>query len=162
MVSPQNPLKQKSELMPNNIRYKWATMALENTPDIKASDFEFSLSLPSFTYNTLTKLKEKHTDCEFYLIIGADNWAIFDKWFKAKEIINNFKIIIYPRNGYTINKEDIKNKNITYVEAPLYNVSSTEIRQKIANNENIENLLPHNITKDVELQFKKYFSKKQI
>lgn len=99
MISPQNPLKEKKDLMPDQLRLKWATDALKGEKDIKASDFEFNLSKPSYTYNTLTKLKEKYTHYSFSLIIGADNWLIFNKWFKYQEILNNFNIIIYPNKN---------------------------------------------------------------
>ena len=78
MVSPQNPLKQQADLLDDNLRLELAQKALEGVEGVCASDYEFHLPKPSYTWNTLHQLSEDYPDCEFFLLIGGDNWAHFE------------------------------------------------------------------------------------
>ena len=75
MVSPLNPLKrnQQTELLHHSVRFEMAQLALENESQIKASDFETHLPLPSYTINTLRALQTAYPDHEFVLLVGEDN-----------------------------------------------------------------------------------------
>ncbi len=132
LLSPLNPLKQNPEnLLPDDVRYEMLRLACENVDFIEASDAELSMPRPSYTINTLRKLAEQYPDTDFKLIIGADNWLIFDKWRSADEIIRNFGVIVYPRPGYAIN--ETKKSGVEFSQAPMFDISSTFIRQFIAN-----------------------------
>lgn len=76
MVSPQNPLKQNVNLLPEDVRLKMAQVAVQTYPDIRVSDFEFGLPRPSYTWNTLQLLSAQYPNHTFSLIIGSDNWRI--------------------------------------------------------------------------------------
>lgn len=131
MVSPQNPLKSHTGLVDDNDRLGMVQLALENERGMKACDYEFMLPRPSYTWNTLNALQKDFPNDTFVLLIGADNWCAIDKWAHHNEIIDNYKIMIYPRNGYLVD-EALLPKTVSMVNTPLYNVSSTMIRQKIA------------------------------
>ncbi|MDE6291491.1 MAG: nicotinate-nicotinamide nucleotide adenylyltransferase, partial [Muribaculaceae bacterium] len=73
MVSPLNPLKPQGYVATDEERLTMARLAVDDIAGIKVSDFEFSLPIPSYTYNTLSKLKEAYPDIDFRLIIGGDN-----------------------------------------------------------------------------------------
>lgn len=141
LVSPQNPLKKNSDLLDEGFRFHLAKIAVKNEEHIFASDFEFHLSRPSYTWNTLNALSETYPDQEFLLTIGADNWLIFDKWAHYKEIINKYQIIIYPREGFSIDTETLPD-TIHYINAPLYPYSSTEIREAY---QTLKNMLNKNV-----------------
>lgn len=141
MVSPHNPLKQQADLMPDDERYKAVYRAVSNMPHVKASDFEFHLAKPSYTYITLRKLCQTYPNDEFVIIIGADNWACFDKWKEYEEILSNYKIIIYPREGYEIDTKTLP-PSVTYLNLPLYNISSTQIRHMIKQGQDISKYIP--------------------
>lgn len=134
MVSPQNPLKVNASLAADEFRLDIAHQALKELHlPIKVSDFEFHLERPSFTWKTLAALKKKYPQEDFSLIIGGDNWEIFDKWAHWEEILTNYPIIVYPREGTTI----IPRKSFpspSVLNAPLFPFSSTEIRKALADN----------------------------
>ena len=75
MVSPQNPLKQESDLLADELRFAMACKALKGTEGIKAYDYEMHLPKPSYTWTTLQLLQKDYPDYTFKLLIGGDNWA---------------------------------------------------------------------------------------
>ena len=87
LVSPHNPLKPANDLLPDAIRYQWVAKSIEGVSGLVASDFEFALPQPSYTYNTLTQLTATYPQNQFTLLIGADNWQVFHKWFRAEDIL---------------------------------------------------------------------------
>ena len=152
MVSPNNPLKPANLLAPAGERLAAVREAVKDIPHVKASDFEFSLSRPSYTANTLRELQKAYPDTEFTLIIGEDNIAIFDRWREYEFILANFRIFVYPRrenlsdedltakrsnspqNGLTTQwSNSVAVKEIRYLSgAPLFDISSTQIRNQQA------------------------------
>ncbi|MCD8265743.1 MAG: nicotinate (nicotinamide) nucleotide adenylyltransferase, partial [Prevotellaceae bacterium] len=100
MVSPLNPFKQGSmELLPDQVRLRLATLAVEGEPRIKVSDLETRLPQPSYMAVTLQRLRESFPRHEFTLVIGSDNWPRFPDWHKSEEILSHHHIIICPRPG---------------------------------------------------------------
>ena len=148
LVSPHNPLKPANDLLPDAIRYQWVAKSIEGMSGLVASDFELALPQPSYTYNTLTQLTATYPQNEFTLLIGADNWQVFHKWFKAEDIINNYRIAIYPRPGSGAIATPLP-PNVQVIDAPLIDISSTMIRQKIRNHEDISHLVPKVIQQEV-------------
>lgn len=140
LISPQNPFKQNQTLLDDSMRLKLVKAAIEGYPHFHASDFEFNLPKPSYTVTTLNKLSETYLDRNFYLIIGADNWAAFDRWKSPEEIISRHHILIYPRLGYEINTESLPH-NVQAVDTPLIEVSSTFIRESIAQGKDVRYFL---------------------
>lgn len=145
MVSPMNPLKQgNSDLLPDALRLELATMALEDEPGLSACDFEFHLPKPSYTWNTLQSLSKAFPERQFMLVIGADNWELFPRWYRHDDIIANYPIVVYPRQGTTIDPDALPD-GVTLVDMPLYHVSSTEIRDRVKEGKSIRNLVPAKI-----------------
>lgn len=140
LITPQNPFKQEQTLLDNHLRMKMVEAAIAGYPRFKASDFEFTLPRPSYTVTTLQKLSETYPDREFVLIIGADNWAAFDKWKYPEEILRNHRILVYPRPGYEINPHELP-PQVKAVNTPLLEISSTFIRESIASGKDIRYFL---------------------
>lgn len=140
MVSPQNPFKaHATDLLADHLRLEMVRKAVENEPQLKASDYEFLLPKPSYTWNTLQALSADYPDTEFTLLIGGDNWAAFDKWYRSADILARYPIVVYPRQGsHTGNVPE----GVTIVETPLLDISSTEIRQRIREGNSIKGMVP--------------------
>lgn len=139
MVSPQNPLKQQDDLLDDHLRFELAQKALADVEGIKASDYEFRLPKPSYTWHTLQHLCKDFPNREFTLIIGGDNWAHFQRWYHWKDILRHHQVVVYPREGQA-----------GTIQAELLPVSSTEIREKVKQGESIEGLVPSAIMDDVK------------
>jgi nicotinate-nucleotide adenylyltransferase len=135
LVSPQNPFKVNADLLDDEMRLHLARVAVADVPGVEVCDREFSLPRPSYMYNTLKALSKEHPDREFVLVIGADNWERFPDWYRSKAILSNYRIIIYPRPGYVLQKVPRK---VTVADTPLLDISSTDIRRRIANDPNYD------------------------
>ena len=140
MVSPQNPLKQSSDLIDDNLRMQMARLAVEGQEGIIASDYEMHLPKPSYTWNTLQSLSKDYPDREFVLLMGGDNWALFDKWYHYEDILKNYSIVVYPRRDSLRNFGETLYAQI--VEAELLDISSTEIRERIKAGKGIRRMVP--------------------
>ena len=145
VVTPQNPIKQTADLLPENIRFDMARTALINYNKISVSDFEFNLPRPSYTINTLEELRKRYTEHTFSLIIGADNWKSFNRWKDSDKLINEFDVYVYPRLNYTIEVPEENNQNIKILDSPIVEVSSTFIRESIKQGKNIQAFVPESV-----------------
>lgn len=147
MVSPQNPLKESPELINENIRLEMVRAALSDEPRLVASDYEFSLPRPSYTWNTLTSLTGDFPHIAFSLLIGGDNWECFPKWYRGNDIIANYPVIVYPRCGgclATYSHAAVRHENtgnVTFADTPLFDISSTEVRRRIAGGKSIRGMV---------------------
>ena len=152
VVSPQNPLKTQASLLNDRKRLDMTRRALEPYPELVASNYEFALPRPSYMWHTLQSLSARYPDREFTLIIGADNWACFDRWYHADDILRTYRIAVYPRRGDTIRQADLPD-NVMLLDTELIDISSTEIRQRIAEGLPIDSLVPERIEKKIRREY---------
>ena len=138
IVSPQNPLKSATELAPEFSRYEMCEMACASSryPEkIKVSAVEFVLEKPSYTINTLRYLRENFgSDMEFSLLLGADNIECFDRWRNYEEILSDYRLLVYPREGYSVEK--FADRITLLSDAPLFDYAATDIRTEITEGKN--------------------------
>ena len=149
MVSPQNPLKQAQDLLGENERYEMVKLALESQEKVlMASNYEFHLERPSYTWKTLRALKLDFPQHEFSLIIGGDNWVRFPRWAHSEEILANHHIYIYPREDSDINEASLP-QNVHLVHTPKINITSTMLREMIKNGKDITPFVPDAVAKAI-------------
>jgi nicotinate-nucleotide adenylyltransferase len=141
VVSPQNPHKEKASLIQSRTRLEMVRVAIGKFPNMRISDVEFYLPQPSFTINTLVHLEEKFPEYEFCLIMGMDNLQSFKKWRAWETILENYKLLVYPRPGFDV-AELAEHKNVELVDAPLMEISSSFIRKSLKSKKNIRFFLP--------------------
>lgn len=149
MVSPLNPLKQNDIIKANNLRLNLLRKAIAYNPKLIASDYEFNLPKPSYTWNTLQHLKHDFPNNKFTILIGEDNWDLFDRWYKSKEILSNYEIVIYPRTKTKASLTKLP-KKVSVLNSAYIDVSSTEIRNLVNKNLPINDLVPEIIIDDVK------------
>lgn len=158
IVSPQSPFKEYMKVESGMERFLAAKTAVARHPELKVfvDDIELHLPAPQYTIRTLDALKAREPENDFTLVIGADNLCDIDKWKDFRRILTEYGVIVYPRKGYdmTAIKERLMteeyeglsisgcrempgNDNSRFrielmEDAPLVNISSTEIRAGIA------------------------------
>ena len=142
IVSPRNPLKEQSELIDENLRLKMLQLATGDKDYLVASDIEFDLPKPSYTIKTLKTLSEIFPEDDFILLIGSDNMQIFDQWKDYQTILDDYSVLVYPREGYPYDEyEEMYPEMQILEEAPFFDVSSTQIRELIKNNQDVSHWL---------------------
>lgn len=141
IVSPQNPLKESKNLANARQRLEMMKLAVSAEPRFKVSDVEFSMPEPSYTIDTLNFLAGTYPERRFYLIIGSDNLEDFHLWKDYEQVLQQYKILVYPR------KKEFKNPyarepNVNITQAPLIRASSTQVRELIKKNKEANHLIP--------------------
>ena len=143
VVTPQSPHKTKQSLLDNHQRLELVFRATKDYPKLAPSAIEFNLPQPNYTVRTLAYLEEKHPENQFALIMGEDNLRSLPKWKNAEVIMGNYPIYVYPRKmNPSSGSASFSSETVTYLDAPIIEVSSTFIRQQIKDGKNIKPLLP--------------------
>ena len=156
IVSPQNPLKKSNSLLNEFDRLHLVRLAVQDDNRIKCSDIEFSLPKPSYTTNTLAFLTEKYPEHKFSIIMGSDSYQNLDKWKNFETIVSNYSIYVYKREGHEINK--FWGERPVILNAPLIQISATQIRDHIKNSKSIRYLVPETVREEIETR--KFYKQK--
>jgi nicotinate-nucleotide adenylyltransferase len=146
VVSPQNPLKEKTSLEKDHQRLLMVQQAIEDDPRLSVTDVEFSMPRPSFTIDTLGRLTQLYPDRNFLLIAGSDIFDEFHKWKDHKKLLDDFSFYIYNRPGYDAGKY-ASISSVKVFQAPLLEISSTFIRQAIKDGKDVRYMLPAKVWK---------------
>ena len=150
IVSPQNPFKANDTLLDERTRLEMLKLAINGDERFNASDFEFNLTRPSYTVNTLAELQKTHPNDTFIPIIGGDNLQSFHLWKDYETIIANHEIYVYRRAGFNEKPLLAKNPKIKIFEVPLLNISSTYIREMLQAEKSVKYLVPEKVEKYIK------------
>jgi nicotinate-nucleotide adenylyltransferase len=148
VVSPQNPLKETKSLLNENHRLHLVRLAIEGETKMNTCDAEFFLPRPSYTAFTLAHLSEKYPQHQFSLILGGDSFQNITNWKNYHYIIENYNILLYNRPGFEIN--NIIGAKLFLANAPLLDLSATQVRQFIKEKKSVRFLLPDNVLAEIE------------
>ena len=151
MVSPVNPLKVGHDRQVSDTdRLRMVEMVSRPMENVETSAFEFTMPKPSYTIDTLNALQEKFPDDEFYLVTGADNWVIFDRWRNSEEILAKYHLLVYPRLGYDVVIPTELRERVTLVDAPIIELSSTLVRERLAKGLSVRYYVPDEVLGYIE------------
>lgn len=151
MVSPVNPLKADHERqVADTDRLRMAEMVTRPLENVETSAFEFTMPKPSYTIDTLNALQAKFPDDELYLVIGADNWTVFDRWRNSEEILAKYHVLIYPRLGHDVVIPEALRDRVTLVNAPIIELSSTAVRERLAHGLSVRYYVPDEVLGYIE------------
>ena len=157
IVSPKNPLKDGISSDSGTARYKAAEEAVSRhfstpddtsaTPRVQVDDIELTMPEPHYTIRTLDALRAREPQHDFTFVMGADNLADVRRWRDYTRILSEFGVAVYPRTGFELNaiRQDLLNENPAYqikiIDAPMVDISSTQIREAVSRGEDISHLL---------------------
>ena len=151
------PSHRENNLEQSNTRLKICREIFKNNKKVEVSDIEIKNEGKSYTYDTLLKLiKIYGKDNKFFEIIGEDSLKNLKTWKNYKELLNLCKFIVFRRKddkNTKIDSEFLNNKNIIILENEYYNISSTEIRNKVKNKEDITGLVNEKVKKIIEKEY---------
>ena len=143
IVTPHNPFKKIKEISSDEQRLKMVSKFCEKQLNVVCSRVEFDLPKPNYTSETLAYINQKNPNSNLYVILGEDNLNNLDKWKDYQKILGH-QICVYPRKNQTnVKSKLIDHKMIKLYKAPLKDISSTLIRERIKNGISIKDLVPN-------------------
>ena len=145
--------KYKSNLLPDKNRFEMLEIMIKDDERFLVSDFELKDRVV-YTYETLKYFKGIYPNDEIYFICGLDNLSYVDKWMNSDELLCNNKFLVIKRSGD--NEKDILDRlddykeNIIITNVSPCDVSSTMIRNKILNNEDVLDFINEEVFKYIK------------
>ena len=134
------PHKAEPETSPAH-RLRMVELAVHGNPRFQASDVELRRAGLSFTVDTLNELSSRMLG-ELVLIVGMDSLAAFESWRRPDEILELASLGVYPRLGSPSRINPKLHSRVELIDAPLIEISSTAIRERIKRGESVRYLLP--------------------
>lgn len=152
-----NPYHNKN-LVDSQHRYNMVKLLIDNYPNLEVSDIDIIKDKPSYSYQTLDELQILYPNDELYLIIGSDNLKEIEHWGKYQYLVSTYKIIVIKRGDDDIksivdNNEflsDYQKNIIPFFDFETSSLSSTIIRDKLCNHQDIDSDLPDTIYKYIK------------
>ncbi len=141
VVTPQNPLKEQHQLIDARHRLKMTQLAIEGDQRIKVCDVEFNMPRPSYTIDTLRVLTTQPHDRFFSMIIGSDIVCELNKWKDVEQITQLVEFLVYPRLHASC-APMVSDFPLSWVEAPVIEISSSFIRKSLSRKQDVRYLLP--------------------
>ena len=166
IVSPKNPLKDSISCDSGTARYNAAVEAVNRhfadnadhrdgneqilparTTKVRVDDIELTMPEPHYTIRTLDALHDREPENAFTFVMGADNLADIRRWRDYSRILKEYGTAVFPREGHELAqiKQDLLNEDPAYkiliLDAEMVDVSSTQIREAIADGRDASHLL---------------------
>ena len=149
--SRKSPHRSMAEYAPDEHRLEMLRLAVRNKDKLFVSDYEIKSDRVSYTIYTVEHFRREFPEDELFLLVGSDMLLSFDTWHRFDEILGNVTLCVVSRESGDVPelkkkaKELEKYGRILVSEAPPTEVSSTEVRKKIAKNEDFTCYLDENV-----------------
>lgn len=149
------PHKQHLQQVDAEHRINMLKLATDNDLRLSVSDMEIMRGGISYTYDTIASLREEYPDVKWVLVVGSDTLVDLHNWYKIDELLELCDVATFLRPGESSLAEIAKKIDLSssakkrllgsIVEAHLIEISSTEIRMRVAEGLGIRYLVPPEI-----------------
>lgn len=137
-------------------RLRMTELAVEGNEHFEISEIELEREGPSYTLQTVEELRDGlGADDSLFLVVGADSVHEMPEWWHARELVQEVPIIALKRPGYPLDdldrvkaefgEEAVEQIKQNVVEAPLLQISSTDIRERIRTGKSIRYMVPEKV-----------------
>lgn len=155
MPSGNPPHKTDKTIRDSKLRLDMVKLAIEDEKLFSVSEYEITKEEFSYTFETLEYFNKTEKNTKWYFITGVDCLMQLETWKNVEKIMSSCEFVVFNRDGYNIkdilNKkrfiEEKYNKKIFFLDIPILEISSSSIRKKIYNNEEISYLVGKNVKK---------------
>lgn len=140
-------------------RYEMVRLAISPNPDFEISDIETTRVKMSYTVDTIRELKKIYREEKLYFLIGLDSLFQLKTWMKIGDLSQEIEFVVALRPGY-LDKEEINNEidflrenfgtKINLIKTPLYEISSTDLRDRIHEGKSLRYLIPKKVLDYIE------------
>lgn len=142
----QSPLKVTRDLADVRDRLAMTRAATSDNDAFTVSEVEIQRAGVSYTVDTVRTLQERHPNAEFHLIIGSDSLDGLERWHEPDELLARVPFIVFQRPGFAEAPARAGRKGrVAFADAPLLEISSTEIRKRIRSGRSIRYMVPETV-----------------
>ncbi len=146
-------MKEHDKIPSGKIRLSMTALAIEDHSGFSLSAMEVEREGATYTCETLKALKKQHPEIQYYFILGADNLFTVEHWRQAEEIFSDCILVVAARgkkneDEVACKAEELKDRyqaQIILLPEKRFDISSTEIREKIARGESVKYLIPDKV-----------------
>lgn len=146
MPSNQPPHQDEKKTIDASHRLRMLELALADNPLLTIEPIELQRAGKSYTYDTMKLLTEQNSDTDYYFIIGGDMVEYLPKWYKIDELMQMVNFVGVRRPNYATETP----YPIIWIDVPLMDVSSTQLRKKIAQGCSVNYLVPPNVVNYIQ------------
>lgn len=151
LLTPDPPHKARKVQTSYAYRSEMLEAAFDEYDSIKISTVENTLPRPTYTIQTLEYLIKNYPTSTFYLCIGEDSLLHFTEWYRYQDILELCELLVARRPGIEITSvEDQILDSAHYINHDPIDISSSEIRERLAHNKSVDKLLPNEVKKIIE------------
>lgn len=131
-----------------DVRVHMLELAIMENPDFEVERYEVDQGGKNYTYNTMKALIDLYPSVDFYFIIGGDMIADLPTWYRIDDLVHLVQFVGVNRPGYIVESE----YPIIMVDIPMTDISSSQIRKKVATGCTIKYLVPEDVRKYIALE----------
>lgn len=149
VLTPKSPHKIGNAITDVSHRMEMALYAIADDPTFELSTIEFDRPAPQYTVDTLDTLKQQHPSADLILLMGADSLRGLTAWHRPADLVAACREIgVMRRPGETVQLSTLEaalpglKDKVRFVESPLLQISSREIRRRVAENLPFRYFLP--------------------
>lgn len=151
-----NPPHKRGQKTDASVRHEMLKYAVKDCSGFIPCDYELHCKEYSYSALTMEYFKKKYTEREFYFIIGQDSLHNIITWYHPEILLKLAIIPVYPRIGDIQLDNEIKiiqkklGGDFRKINAPLFGISSTEIRKRVSEGKSISFMVPHTVEKYIK------------
>lgn len=146
-------MKPSDEILDGKTRISMTALAIEDNPYFALSTMEVEREGATYTCDTIRELKSLNPSTEYFFIMGADAFFIFEKWKNYNEILANCILVVESRDEKDTSQLEEKAANlqkkyqaeIIMLPERKIDLSSTEIRNRLKNGESVRYMIPDKV-----------------
>jgi len=154
MPNGNHPLKTTSLLLPFKERFHLIELAIMNKPNFAVSDLDSPQYGINYTYNLIQRISKNYSLQQFTFLIGYDNALNFLQWYKPEWLLNNVHFTVVNRNSDN-SEANVIDQRFKLVEIKPYDISSSEIRDKLQRDQDVTGLVPKQTIDQLMIYWKK-------
>ncbi len=154
------PHKQEQPLTSFDRRAEMLALAVAGQPAFQVHDLERRRAGPSYTVDTLTEIHEQHPKDDLLLLIGSDVLPDLAYWREPQRIVSLARLLVVARLGWPTWSADKLGEALQLpateilpfqeIHAPLIDISSRDLRSRIARRQSVRYLVPRAIEAYIE------------
>ena len=126
-------------------RREMVRLACDQNPLFQLSEIEKEQGGPSYTIQTIRALKAEKPASKWFFIVGLDNLGKMEEWYHPDEIVKEATVVVGSRPVDTVSSDPKFRDQVTFLDIPKLDISSTEIRARVREGRSIKYLVPREI-----------------